>query len=115
RRMRDTIGDLDILVTSKKAEEVMEAFAALPIVEEVSARGPTKTSVITEAGIQADLRVVAPEEFGAALLYFTGSKEHNVKLRELAVKRKLRINEYGIFNVKTEKRLGGKTEEEMYG
>jgi DNA polymerase (family 10) len=115
RRMKDTIGDLDILVTSKKPEEVMEAFASLPMVREVTARGPTKTSLITEAGLQADLRVVAPEEFGAALMYFTGSKDHNIKLRELAVKRKLRINEYGVFNVKTEKRLGGKTEEEMYG
>jgi len=115
RRMKETIGDLDLLVTSIDPEKVMEAFATLPIVREVSARGPTKTTVISEAGLQVDVRVVAPEEFGAALLYFTGSKDHNIRLRDLAVRRKLRINEYGVFNLKTEKRLGGKTEEEMYG
>jgi len=114
RRMKDTIGDADILVTSTDAEKVMEAFVALPIVREVAARGPTKSTVITAAGLQVDVRVVEPEEFGAALMYFTGSKDHNIKLRDLAVKRKLRINEYGIFDTKTEKRLGGKTEQEIY-
>ena len=114
RRRRDTVRDLDLLVTANDPEQVMEVFVKLPIVREVTMRGPTKTSVIAEEGLQVDLRVVAPEEFGAALLYFTGSKEHNVKLREMAVKRKLRINEYGLFEVETNKRLGGKTEEEMY-
>lgn len=114
RRMRDTVRDLDLLVTANDPEQVMEVFVKLPMVREVTMRGPTKASVIAEEGLQVDLRVVTPEEFGAALLYFTGSKEHNVKLREMAVKRKLRINEYGLFEVETNKRLGGKTEEEMY-
>ncbi len=115
RRMRETIGDLDILVTSTKPEKVMDAFAALPLIREVITRGPTKTTAITEAGLQVDVRVVEPEEFGAALLYFTGSKDHNIKLRDLAIQRKLKINEYGVMEVKTEKRLGGETEEEVYG
>jgi DNA polymerase (family X) len=114
RRMRDTIGDLDILSTSDKPKDVIKAFLKLPKVREVSEEGETKVSVITTAGLQIDLRVVPPESFGAALLYFTGSKEHNVKLRELALKQQMRINEYGIFDLATGKRLGGATEEEIY-
>jgi DNA polymerase (family 10) len=114
RRMRDTVGDLDILTTSEKPMEVIKAFLKLPQVREISEKGETKASVITTGDLQADLRVVSPEAFGAALLYFTGSKEHNVKLRELALKQQMRINEYGISDLATDKRLGGATEEEMY-
>ena len=114
RRMRDTIGDLDILVTSNNPKKVMEAFVALPQVREVVAEGPTKSVIITRHGIQTDLRVVEPESFGAALLYFTGSKNHNVKLRGLALDHGLTINEYEIADVKTKKRLAGAAEEEIY-
>ena len=116
RRMRETVGDIDILITSEDPQPVMDRFVALELVAEVLAHGPTKSSVLTEAGIQADLRVVAPESFGAALQYFTGSKQHNVRLRELAVRRKVKLNEYGAFQVsgKREHRIGGGLEEEMY-
>jgi DNA polymerase (family 10) len=114
RRFCETIGDIDILVTSTDAGAVMEAFTSLPVVREIVAKGDTKSSVLTDLGIQVDVRVVDPSEFGAALQYFTGSKAHNVKLRELAVRRGLKLSEYGVFRVKGNKRLGGATEEEMY-
>ncbi|MCJ7750343.1 MAG: PHP domain-containing protein, partial [Armatimonadetes bacterium] len=115
-RMKETIGDIDILVTSDDPEAVMERFVGLDLAREVVARGPTKSTIVTEAGIQADIRVVPPESFGAALQYFTGSKQHNVTLRDLAVRRKIKLNEYGVFRVEGEEetRLGGRTEEEMY-
>ena len=116
RRMKETVGDIDILVTSSEPDKVMDCFVNLRVVDQVLMEGPTKSSVLTYAGLQADIRVVAPESFGAALQYFTGSKQHNIKLRELAVKRKLKLNEYGVFSVsgKEETRIGGRTEEEMY-
>ncbi len=116
RRRRETIGDIDILVTSDHAPEVMERFVEMDLVAEVVARGPTKTTVLTRAGIQADVRVVPPESFGAALQYFTGSKQHNIKLRDLAVRHHLKLNEYGVFRVGEgeDERLGGETEEEIY-
>jgi DNA polymerase (family 10) len=116
RRAKESIGDLDILVTSDQPAAVMERFVNLDLVSEVIAHGPTKSTVMTHAGMQADIRVVAPESFGAALQYFTGSKEHNIALRDLAVRKKLKLNEYGVFKVtaKSETRVGGATEEEMY-
>ena len=116
RRMKETIGDIDILVTSGGPERVMDCFVSLSVVDRVLMKGPTKSSVVTYAGVQADIRVVAPESFGAALQYFTGSKQHNIKLREFAVKKKLKLNEYGAFSTAgtEEKRIGGRTEEEMY-
>ena len=122
RRMKETIGDIDILVTSDDPEAVMEAFVNLPMAASVVAQGPTKSTIITAAGIQADIRVVAPESFGAALQYFTGSKQHNVKLRDLAVRKKIKLNEYGVSRVldahrsgaDREERIGGRLEEEMY-
>ena len=116
RRMKETIGDIDILVTSDRPEAVMDAFIGLDVVSEVLVHGPTKSSVMTTDGIQADVRVVAPESFGAALQYFTGSKQHNVSLRDLAVRKAIKLNEYGVFSVAggDEKRIGGRTEEEMY-
>jgi DNA polymerase (family 10) len=116
RRMRETIGDIDILVTSSDPEAVMERFANLQLSTEVIVRGPTKTTIRTAAGIQADIRVVAPESFGAALQYFTGSKQHNIKLRDFGVRHGIKLNEYGVFRVKDgkETRIGGQTEEEMY-
>jgi len=114
RRMKETIGDIDIVATSTRPDAVMETFTTLPRVKQVLARGPTRSSVILETGLQADVRVVEPESFGAALQYFTGSKDHNVKVRERAVRHGLKINEYGVFRVKDDRRLAGRTEEEVY-
>ncbi len=114
RRMKETVGDIDILVTSSKPDHVMEAFTSFPKVKQVLARGPTKSSVVLDVGIQADVRVVEPEAFGAALQYFTGSKDHNVKIREKAVKRGLKVNEYGVFRVKGDRRVAGGTEADVY-
>jgi DNA polymerase (family 10) len=114
RRWKETIKDIDILATSHDPQKVMSVFVHLPQVKETLMKGPTKSSVVTNEGIQVDLRVVSGDSFGAALAYFTGSKEHNIRLREMAVRKGLKINEYGIFDVKTEKRLGGKQEADVY-
>ena len=117
RRGKETVGDLDILVVSKKADKVMDRLAAFPGMEEVLARGDTKMSIRVYTGLQIDLRVVPAESFGAALQYFTGSKEHNVILRGLAKDKGLKINEYGVFRINGEKetRVAGTTEKEVYG
>ncbi|HZY69930.1 MAG TPA: helix-hairpin-helix domain-containing protein [Thermoplasmata archaeon] len=112
RRRRETIGDLDILTTSDRPEEVLSAFGALPDVQKVVLRGTTKETVRLASGTQVDLRVVAPEEFGAALQYFTGSKDHNVHLRTLARDKGLKVNEYGVY--RGEERIASRTEEEVY-
>jgi DNA polymerase (family X) len=112
RRCRESVGDLDILVTSADPEKVFDAFTRLPDVREVRLRGGTKETVLLTNGLQVDLRVVEPEAFGAALQYFTGSKDHNVRLRSLARDRGLKINEYGVF--RGEERVGGRTEAEVY-
>jgi DNA polymerase (family 10) len=114
RRMRETVRDFDLLITSAKPAKVMEAFIALPQVAEVLAHGETKATVRHREGVQMDLRVVEPECFGAALQYFTGSKEHNIRVRELASRKGLKVSEYGVFNEATGKRLAGATEEEVY-
>ncbi len=113
RRGRESVGDLDVLATSASPEKVFDAFSSLPEVREVRLRGPTKETVVLDGGLQVDLRVVEPEAFGAALQYFTGSKDHNVRLRSLARERGLKINEYGVF--RGDERIGGRTEEELYG
>ena len=114
RRMRETIGDIDILAASKDVEAVMNAFDALPLVERTIARGDTKMSVITAKGVQVDLRVVPHDAWGAALIYFTGSKAHNIKIREKAVKKGWKLSEYGLFKVETDKKMVAKTEEAVY-
>jgi len=114
RRGKETVGDIDILVTSKKAETVMNAFTRLPQVERILSKGPTRSSVVLKNGMQADIRVVEPVNFGAAAHYFTGSKQHNILIREMAVKRGLKISEYGVFKVKGNKRIAGKSEEEIF-
>ncbi len=108
RRWKDTVKDIDILATSKDPKSVMNAFVHLPQAKEVIMHGPTKSSVIINEGLQVDLRVVEEDSFGAALAYFTGSKAHNIRLREMAVKAGLKINEYGIFREKENEKLGGK-------
>jgi DNA polymerase (family 10) len=114
RRWKDTIRDIDILTTSRDPKAVMNTFVHMPQVKDVLMHGPTKSSVITGEGIQVDLRVVEENSFGAALAYFTGSKGHNIRLREMAVKAGLKINEYGIFREKDDKKIGGEKEEDVY-
>jgi DNA polymerase (family 10) len=114
RRMRETIGDLDLLVASDDPAPVMSAFCSLPLAADVLAHGTTRSSLLTTKGIQVDIRVVPPEVWGAALQYFTGSKAHNVRLRELAVKHGLKLSEYGLFRVEDDERLAAGTEEEVY-
>ncbi len=114
RRWKETVKDIDILTTAKDPEAAMDAFVKLPLVGRVLSRGETKSSIVTDDGMQVDLRVVAEESFGAALAYFTGSKEHNIRLRERAVRAGLKINEYGVFKGAEEKRIGGNKEEDVY-
>ena len=114
RRMKETIGDLDILACSKDPDTVMDFFIYYPEVAQVLAKGTTKSSVLLNDNLQVDLRVVEEKSFGAALQYFTGSKDHNVILRGLAIKKGFKLNEYGLFDKTTEKYISGKTEEEIY-
>jgi DNA polymerase (family 10) len=112
RRRKETVRDLDILATCKEGSQVMDRFVAFEDVDRVVSKGKTRSTVILRSGLQVDLRVVPQVSYGAALHYFTGSKAHNIAVRQLGVKRKLKINEYGVF--KGEKRIAGKTEETVY-
>jgi DNA polymerase (family 10) len=114
RRMKETIGDIDLLVASNESEKVMQWFVDYPQVKDIIAHGKTKSSVRLADNTQIDLRVITPGSWGAALQYFTGSKAHNVSLRQIAIKKGLKLNEYGIFEKDTNKKIGGKTEEEVY-
>ncbi|MEK6864316.1 MAG: DNA polymerase/3'-5' exonuclease PolX, partial [Nanoarchaeota archaeon] len=113
RRMRDTVKDIDILAVSSQPSEVIQIFVSLPSVKSVIAKGDTKSSVLLSNNMQADLRVVPLKSFGAAMQYFTGSKEHNIKLRKIAIAKKLKLSEYGIFD-SAGKQVAGKTEEDVY-
>src|SRR3989344_4466375 len=108
RRWQETIGDIDILVIAESSKPVMDAFLKMPEVGEVVAKGETKSSVRLKIGIEVDLRVVPKKSFGASLQYFTGSKDHNVMLRTIAVKKKLKLNEYGLF--RGARQIAGETE-----
>jgi DNA polymerase (family X) len=112
RRLKTTVGDLDFLAVTSAPEAVMDLFASMPEVVQVYAKGPTKTMVRLEQGIDADLRVVPREAYGAALLYFTGSKAHNIALRRIAMRRDLKLSEYGLFDGETP--IAGRTEAEVY-
>jgi DNA polymerase (family 10) len=114
RRMAETVGDLDLLVASADAAGVMDAFTGAGTVERVLAKGETKSSVISRTGLQVDLRVVPLEAWGAAMIYFTGSKAHNIRIREMAVRKGLKLNEYGLFNAKSGRLIVAETEEEVY-
>jgi len=114
RRMRETIGDVDLLVASTDAAPVMDRFTSHPDVERILAHGDTKSAIIARGGLQVDLRVVEPDAWGAALIYFTGSKAHNIKIRERAVKAGLKLNEYGLFRLEDDKRIAARTEAEVY-
>ncbi len=114
RRCKETIGDLDILASSDKPKEVMDFFTNYDDIKQILLKGITKTSVVLNDDLQVDLRVVGDKSFGAALQYFTGSKEHNVKMRSLAIKKGYKLNEYGLFNKKNDKFVVGENEEEIY-
>jgi DNA polymerase (family 10) len=114
RRMAETIGDVDLLVSCEGPSDVMDALADSDLTARVISRGETRSSIVTTAGLQVDLRVVAPEAWGAALIYFTGSKAHNVRIREMAVRKGLKLNEYGLFRAKSGKLLAAETEEDVY-
>ncbi len=114
RRMKDSIGDIDIVVGARAPEKVIEMFLKHPQVKSVIAHGETKASVVTFMGVQTDLMVVTPEQYWSALHHFTGSKEHNVRLREIAHKRGLKINEYGVFNREDDSLLPVNSEEDIY-
>lgn len=114
RRMKETIGDIDLLVAADDAAPVMDAFCSLPLVDRVLAHGTTKSAVVTTKGIQVDLRVVTPAVWGAALLYFTGSKAHNVRVRRLALERGLTLSEYGLFRAEDGSLVTAVTEEDVY-
>jgi DNA polymerase (family 10) len=112
--MKETIGDVDVLVATAQPRPVMSAFTTMPEVTEVVASGPTKSSIRTAAGLPADLRVVPPEAWGAALQYFTGSKPHNVALRAIAQRRGLKLSEYGLFEADGSL-VASQSEEQVYG
>ena len=117
RRKKETVGDIDIVILAapKDRKKIVNRITELPQVEKVLAKGVTKASVVLKnRNIQVDFRLVHDYEYGAALLYFTGSKEHNIRLRTIAKQRGYKINEYGIFDISNHKRLAGETEEEMY-
>ena len=114
RRRKETIGDIDILVACKKGSRVMDRFIAYPEVREVLAKGDTKSTVILRCGLQADVRVLDKKSYGAALQYFTGSKAHNIAIRERAKRMRLKVSEYGVFDEKTDKWIAGETEEDVY-
>ena len=117
RRRKELIGDVDILIISDEPQSVMDAFVKIDDIKEVLAKGNTKSSAVLRCGLQVDVRVLEKESFGAALYYFTGSKEHNIAVRDMAKKRGLKINEYGVFrgNKKNAgKKIAGKTEEEIF-
>ncbi len=113
RRRKETIGDIDILIISKNPAKIMDFFVSMPNVDFVQGKGDTKSSVTLKEGLDCDLRVLDPKSFGAALAYFTGSKEHNIVMRQLAIKKGWKLSEYGLFDKKNNI-IAGKTEEEIY-
>jgi DNA polymerase (family 10) len=114
RRMKETIGDVDILVAAHRSAPFMDALTALPHTAEVIAHGEKKTSVRTTTGLQVDLRVLPPASWGAGLQYFTGSKAHNIRTRAIAVRRGLKLSEYGLFDAESGESITSETEEEIY-
>ncbi len=113
RRMKEIVHDVDILASSRQPDETMKAFLGMALIEEVLAHGATKASVRVADDMQVDLRVVQPESWGAAMHYFTGSKAHNIRMRERAIKRGFKLNEYGLFD-SNEKLVAGREEEEIF-
>jgi DNA polymerase (family 10) len=113
RRRKVTIRDIDIIASSNQPEKLIDAFTKLKDVKKVLAKGKTKAVIIFKSGVHADLRVFAPKSWGAGLLYNTGSKNYNIEIRRIAIKKGYKLNEYGLFNRKTNKMTAGKTEQEI--
>jgi len=115
RRRKSTVKDIDLLASSKTPKKVIEAFVKFPEIKTIVAKGPTKASVrLKRPDIAVDLRVVKDESFGSALQYFTGPKEHNIRLRNIAIRKGYKLNEYGLFDRKSGKKIAGKEEKEIY-
>lgn len=115
RRKKETVGDIDILVISDEPDILMDKFTSLKEIERVLSKGATRSSaILKDTHIQVDVRVVERNSFGAALAYFTGSKAHNIKLREIAIKKGYKLNEYGVFDLKNDKKIAGATEQDVY-
>jgi DNA polymerase (family 10) len=114
RRAAESVGDVDVLAAAADSAPLMAALTAMPAAAEVIASGPTKTSIRTPAGLQVDLRVVPLDSWGAALQYFTGSQQHNVRIREMAVRQQLKLSEYGLFDAESGELIVSRTEEEVY-
>ena len=114
RRRKETVGDLDVLVASNTPEVVTERFVSMPPIIRIVAKGPTKSTVVLEKNLHVDLRVIEQRNYGAALQYFTGSKEHNVKLRTISVKRGYKLNEYGLYKRESGELVAGESEEGIY-
>ncbi|MFI9600209.1 DNA polymerase/3'-5' exonuclease PolX [Streptomyces sp. NPDC052043] len=114
RRMRETIGDIDVLVAADRSAPFMDALTELPSTGEVVVHGAKKTSIRTDTGLQVDLRVVRPDSWGAALQYFTGSKAHNIRTRTIAVHLGLKLSEYGLFDAESGERVASRSEDEVY-
>jgi DNA polymerase (family 10) len=112
RRHKETVGDLDILATSKNGSKLMDRFVKYDDVDKVVSKGKTRSTVLLRSGLQVDLRVIPKAGYGAAMMYFTGSKDHNIAVRKIAVKKNLKLNEYGLF--KGKKRVAGQTEKQVY-
>jgi DNA polymerase (family 10) len=114
RRKKSTVGDIDIVARTKKPEQVLKKFVKMGFVKKILGIGKEKATIMTKGGIQVDCRVFTDEEFGAGLLYFTGDKQHNIWLRKIAIKKGWKLNEYGLFDNKTGKRIAGANEQEIY-
>lgn len=113
RRKKPLIRDIDIIVSSANPKRVIEEFTKLKEIQKILAKGPRKATIVLKSGIQADLRVFEPNQWGAGLLYFTGSKNYNIELRKIAIKKGYKLSEYGLFDKQTGKMLAGKTEQEI--
>ena len=114
RRKKPAIGDIDLAVKTNNPEKVINKFTKMPFVKKVLGKGKKKAIVILKQGVQSDLRAATPEEYGATVLYFTGDKQHDIWLRKNAIKKGLKLNEYGLFDKRTGKRLAGRTEASIY-
>jgi DNA polymerase (family 10) len=113
RRKKETIRDIDIIVSSSQPEKVIDAFTKLKDIQKVLAKGPTKATIIFKSGIQSDIRVLSPKSWGAGLFYFTGSKNYNIEMRKIAIKKGYKLSEYGLFDKQTGKMIAGRTEQEI--
>jgi DNA polymerase (family 10) len=115
RRRKSTVRDIDIIASSDKPEKVIDAFTKLKNIQKVLAKGLRKATIALKSGVQADLRVFSPESYGAGLFYFTGSKDYNIDMRKIAIKKGYKLSEYGLFDKQTGRRIAGRTEKEICG